>query len=111
MAAVRETFEEVGYVIGSPATPAPTRAALPGSSSTRPATAPDLDRLRLLARAITPPGRPRRFDTRFFVADASVIANPDAPIAPETDELLTPHWVSLDEARASSTCRGSPARF
>lgn len=98
MAAVRETFEEVGYLIGSPATPAPTKAAA-WQQFHKTGYSPDLNRLRLLARAITPPGRPRRFDTRFFVADASVIANPDAPIAPETDELLTPHWVSLDEAR------------
>ena len=98
MAAVRETFEEVGYVIGSPATPPPTRAAA-WQQFHKTGYAPDLDRLRLLARAITPPGRPRRFDTRFFVADASVIANPQAPVAPETDELLTPHWVTIDEAR------------
>ncbi len=53
----------------------------------------------MLARAITPPGRPRRFDTRFFMADAAALANMDAPVKPETDELLTPHWVSIEEAQ------------
>ena len=98
MAAVRETFEEVGYVIGTRANPAPTRAPA-WQQFHNTGHAADLGGLRLLARAITPPGRPRRFDTRFFVADATVIANPDNPIAPETDELLTPHWVTLEEAR------------
>jgi 8-oxo-dGTP pyrophosphatase MutT (NUDIX family) len=98
MAAVRETFEEVGYIVGSKARAAATRSpAWQQFHAT--GHGADLDGLRLLARAITPPGRPRRFDTRFFVADASVIANPDAPVAPETDELLAPHWVTISQAR------------
>jgi 8-oxo-dGTP pyrophosphatase MutT (NUDIX family) len=98
MAAVRETFEEVGYVIGAAGashvsrSPAWTQFHQTGHGA-------DLSGLKLLARAITPPGRPRRFDTRFFVADAGVISNPDKPVVPETDELLTPHWVTIDEAR------------
>ena len=98
MAAVRETFEEVGYVIGaSGAVPASRSPAWSQFHQT--GHGADLSGLKLLARAITPPGRPRRFDTRFFVADACVISNPDSPVAPETDELLTPHWVTIDEAR------------
>jgi len=98
MAAVRETFEEVGYVIGAPAGATASRSPS-WAQFHQTGHGADLSGLKLLARAITPPGRPRRFDTRFFVADASVIANPDAPIAPETDELLTPHWVTIGEAR------------
>jgi hypothetical protein len=58
--------------------------------------APDLSGLRYFARAITPPGRPRRFDTRFFVLDAAHVANSSAP-AKVTQELLDPCWVALDE--------------
>jgi 8-oxo-dGTP pyrophosphatase MutT (NUDIX family) len=70
MAAVRETFEETGLVVGRPADePLRTR-----SRHWRPffATghAPALDRLDYVARAITPPGRVRRFDARFFLVDA-----------------------------------------
>jgi 8-oxo-dGTP pyrophosphatase MutT (NUDIX family) len=98
MAAVRETFEEVGYVIGAPGA-APASRSPAWSQFHQTGHGADLSGLKLLARAITPPGRPRRFDTRFFVADACVISNPDSPVAPETDELLTPHWVTIDEAR------------
>ncbi len=98
LAAVRETFEEVGLIVGQPASVPKTRSvAWRQFYST--GHAPDLRGLRLLARAVTPPGRPRRFDTRFFIADAETLANIDAPVAPETDELLTPHWVSIDDAR------------
>ena len=38
--------------------------------------------------------------SRFFVVDAANFANLDAPATPDTDELLTPHWFTFDEARA-----------
>ena len=97
LAAVRETFEEVGLIVGQPGRAPRTRnAAWQQFYAT--GYVPDLRDLRMLARAITPPGRPRRFDTRFFMADAASLANIDAPVVPETDELLTPHWDSIDEA-------------
>ncbi|MGI9513869.1 MAG: NUDIX hydrolase [Anderseniella sp.] len=97
LAAVRETFEEVGLIVGQPG-PAPRTRNSAWRQFFASGYVPDLRGLRMLARAITPPGRPRRFDTRFFMADASSLANLDTPIVPETDELLTPHWVSIDEA-------------
>ncbi len=97
LAAVRETFEEVGLIVGKPG-PAPRTRNVAWQQFYATGHAPDLRGLRLLARAVTPPGRPRRSDTRFFIADAAIVANMDAPVVPETDELLTPHWVSIDEA-------------
>lgn len=97
LAAVRETFEEVGLIVGRRGSAPRTRnAAWQQFYAT--GHSPDLRGLRLLARAVTPPGRPRRFDTRFLMADAENLANMDAPITPNTDELLTPRWVSIDEA-------------
>lgn len=58
VAAIRETYEEVGLAIGKPNS-APG-ALLPFT--------PKIGDLRFVARAITPPGRIRRFDTRFFAA-------------------------------------------
>ncbi|HYE47055.1 MAG TPA: NUDIX hydrolase [Caulobacter sp.] len=96
MAAVRETFEEVGLLL---AKPAPTR---PGAGAWRDflaqGAAPDLAALRFVARAITPPYRPRRFDARFFMADAEALVSLERqPDCGELDEIA---WVDLDEALA-----------
>lgn len=59
-----------------------------------PATAP----LRFIFRAITPPGRSRRFDARFFLADAThLMGNPDT-FAGDA-ELGHLHWVLLADTR------------
>ena len=53
-----------------------------------------------IARAITPPRRPRRFDTRFFAIDASAIASDAGRVETPSDELLEVNWLSFEEARA-----------
>jgi 8-oxo-dGTP pyrophosphatase MutT (NUDIX family) len=59
-----------------------------------PANAP----LQFIFRAITPPGRSRRFDARFFMADAAdLTGNPDS-FAGDA-ELSHLHWVLLSETR------------
>lgn len=98
LAAVRETFEEVGLIAGRPGQPAQTPASPAWASFTATGYVPDLSGLRLVMRAITPPGRTRRFDSRFFLADAEYLANLDRPHHVGTDELLEVHWFSFDEA-------------
>lgn len=78
MAAVRETREEAGLILGGPA-------------------GPDLSKLAFVCRAVTPPHRPRRFDARFFLADAGQVLASDVPIKSD-DELLHTRWFALDEA-------------
>ncbi|MBE7186005.1 MAG: NUDIX hydrolase [Methylobacterium mesophilicum] len=95
LAALRETFEEAGLAIGEPGTFEPS-----GESWTAFAAhglRPDLSALRLVARAITPPGAPRRFDTRFFaiVGDQGFSASRRAQPSGELGELC---WPTLDEA-------------
>lgn len=80
-AAVRETWEEAGLLFGR----------------MKADDAPDLSGLTLFMRAITPPGRTRRYDSRFFVADAENLANIDQPDHDGGGELLTLSWLSLDE--------------
>ncbi len=58
----------------------------------------DLSGVVYFARAITPPGRSRRYDSRFFVASAEVIADIDRPPSMlENGELLRLNWVSAPE--------------
>jgi 8-oxo-dGTP pyrophosphatase MutT (NUDIX family) len=97
MAAVRETFEEVGLIVGTQATDRPRTRSNAWRAFLDTGYAPDLKGLRYFARAITPPGRPRRFDTRFFVLDAAHVVNAAAP-AKVTEELLDPCWLRLEEA-------------
>ncbi len=100
LAAVRETFEEAGLIIGAPASerPALPRRAPADSWQRFLATGfrPHLAGLSFFARAITPPGRPRRYDTRFFCVEASAVAARTEPLGQELSDL---GWFSLEEAR------------
>ena len=57
--------------------------------------APALDCLDLIARAVTPPGRPRRFNARFFMARADDATGEIR----HSSEMGDIRWVRLDEAR------------
>jgi 8-oxo-dGTP pyrophosphatase MutT (NUDIX family) len=56
--------------------------------------------LRLIFRAVTPAGRPRRFDARFFTADAEGLAGDPDDFAGADAELSDLRWFDLAEARA-----------
>jgi 8-oxo-dGTP pyrophosphatase MutT (NUDIX family) len=58
-----------------------------------------LARLRFIFRAITPPGRSRRFDARFLLADAADIVGDMTDFSGADQELAHLHWVPLPEAR------------
>ena len=100
MAALRETFEETGLVIGV-AGYAPLRQPPGGAWARFAATevSPALDGIDLIARAITPPGRARRFDARFLMVDAGLIAKRVEGVVHPDAELVDLAWVPLDEAR------------
>ena len=83
--AVRETFEETGLLLGERA------ADSPGGFR------PHLEGLDYFFRAITPPGRPRRFDARFLVANAEGVSG---EIGTGDGELLDVEFRSLDDTRA-----------
>jgi 8-oxo-dGTP pyrophosphatase MutT (NUDIX family) len=100
LAAIRETFEETGLLLGSirpegPAAPDGPWAAFAGAR-----VHPDLSKMHFICRAITPPGRARRFDTRFFTADASSIAHRVEGVVGPDAELTELVWLPLDEAKS-----------
>lgn len=96
LAALRETFEETGLVLGLP-DPAAGKAPPEGwSAFFATGRRPALDGLTYVARAITPKGQPRRFDARFFIADADHL---EGEIGGGSGELERQHWVPLAETR------------
>lgn len=99
LAAIRETFEETGLLLGTCDYGPPERVPDGTWSAFRQhGVFPDLEALHLVARAITPPCRPKRFDTRFFAIDRDAIAaEVEGATGPES-ELIELVWVTLAEA-------------
>ncbi len=98
LAAVRETFEETGLLLGKSveAVKAPAGA---WSEFARHKVLPDLGNIHFIGRAITPPGRPRRFDARFFTMDASAISHRVDGVTGPDAELVELVWMPLTEAK------------
>ncbi len=84
VAGLRELHEEAGLSIGRPQNDAGARLPF----------LPDLSRLRFLARAITPPGMVRRFDTRFFTQFTDE-ADIDPATIRDSHELEDLRWVDI----------------
>lgn len=97
-AAVRELWEETGLILGQPGPwpgdPAPDWARFAATGHV-----PVAHPLQFVFRAITPPGRPRRFDARFFLVDADAIASDLDDFAAACDELSLLQWIPLPEVR------------
>lgn len=96
LAAVRETYEEAGLIIGAPIGDAKAPAESSWQSFFAQGFRPALSPLTFFARAITPPGRPRRFDTRFFCVEASAVTFRGEPLQ---DELSDHVWMAIEDAR------------
>ncbi|WP_084418568.1 NUDIX hydrolase [Henriciella litoralis] len=96
MTAIREMFEETGLIAGRsaefPGQPAPDWAKYAAQGA-----APCLENLTFIGRAITPPYRPKRFDARFFMAEAEDVLIDERP-AVDGAELHDLQWVTLKDA-------------
>lgn len=101
-AAVREVWEETGHPIAVADTDAPATAdQQPPEWRDFFARGylPDAGGLSYVFRAITPPGRPRRFDARFFMGRADLIDGDPDDFSRAQDELAHLQWVPLNRTR------------
>ena len=92
LAAIRETFEETGILIGKKNKKFSKAQPKDWSAFYEKNIQPRLDVLHYIARAVTPKGQIKRFNARFFICDAkhsfgSIIQN---------DELLEVDWYPID---------------
>jgi len=99
LAAIRETFEETGLLLGAPASDAGDQAPEGGwRDFAGHGLLPDLAAIHFVGRAITPPRMPRRFDTFFLAAEADRIgARIEGTTGPDK-ELVELAWVRIAEA-------------
>ena len=103
LAAIRETWEETGLALGWP-----DDGAAAFSHPDQPdwntffdsGLYPAANKLRFIFRAITPPTRSKRFDARFFMADASLLHGDVDDLSGADGELSHLSWLTLPEARA-----------
>lgn len=99
LAAIRETFEEVGLLIGRQIEQTNRSRQTSKNTLWKPfldhGQLPDLSALRYVARATTPAKLVRRYDTRFFAVtrDAIGLELPQSP----TNELSELTWVPFDD--------------
>lgn len=97
-AAIRELWEETGLVLGQPGAwtgDVPPDWATFAETGHLPAAHP----LQFVFRAVTPPGRPRRFDARFFLIDADEVASDLDDFSAACDELSHLQWIPLPRVR------------
>jgi len=94
LTAIRETFEEAGLLLAQPGTSRPV--AGPWREFLQQGALPDLSALEFVARAITPPSVPKRFNARFFMAEADRLISLERQA--DCGELSEIAWPELDEA-------------
>lgn len=98
-AAIRELWEETGLLLGTDGhwdVPPPTGWESYAAQGVRPTGAG----VSYLFRAITPVSLPKRFDARFFMADAADLRNDPDDFSGADAELSHLQWIPLSEARS-----------
>ena len=96
-AAIRELFEETGQIIGiEHEWPEPPNA---WRDFAKTGYVPDASHMSFVFRAITPPGRPRRFDARFFLIQAEELRTNLDDFSMASDELSHLQWIPLTDTK------------
>ena len=99
VAAIRELWEETGLILGAKGTWANTPSE-DWKDYAETGHLPSAAGMQFVFRAITPPGRPRRFDARFFLINASALSGDLDNFSQASDELSHLQWVGLKDARS-----------
>lgn len=106
VAAIRELWEETGLILGADGhRDHPEDGAARGDWADffRSGVVPACNALSYFFRAVTPPGRPRRFDARFFIAEAAAVHGAASgaldDFANASGELQHLQWIALSKAR------------
>ncbi len=95
LAAIRETFEETGIMVGQATGTATQPLEGEWASFAEHSITPAPSVLKYCARAITPQNRVRRYDTRFFCVKAEHIAKEAGFIPGELQEIK---WLTIEQA-------------
>lgn len=100
-AGIRELWEETGLALGRPDNwpDAPEDVGHDWAGFAARGLRPSAKGMQFIFRAITPPGRPRRFDARFFLVSADQVAGDLDDFSAASDELSHLHWIALSEIR------------
>ena len=98
VAAIRELWEETGLILGSKGT-WQTDPAEDWITFAETGHVPNASALQFVFRAVTPPGRPRRFDARFFMIDADALTGDIDDFSGASDELSHLQWIALKDVR------------
>ncbi len=96
-AAIRELWEETGQVLGAKSVWSDPPQGWRGFAAT--GHRPHGGALQFFFRAVTPRGRPRRFDARFFLALVDDLVTDPDDFCNAEDELAHLQWVPLAAAR------------
>ncbi len=96
-AAIRELWEETGQILGTPGQWDNAPKGWRGFAAT--GHLPNGAACEFFFRAVTPMGRPRRFDARFILADAADLTTDPDDFSNAEDELSHLQWIPLAEAR------------
>ena len=96
-AAIRELFEETGQIIGVEEEWSEVPSNWKEFAKT--GYVPDASHMSFVFRAITPPGRPRRFDARFFLIQAEELQTNLDDFSMASDELSHLQWIPLKDTK------------
>ena len=96
-AAIRELFEETGQIIGVEQEWSEVPSSWKEFAKT--GYVPDASHMSFVFRAITPPGRPRRFDARFFLIQAEELQTNLDDFSMASDELSHLQWIPLKDTK------------